>query len=456
VPIESISHVRVAALNGAAEALSVACTNEAGDFDDIRLSILAVAQVAAQDAGTPVRTATVQTFGTLSRLWFSCASDSAVPQREKVLQLVVSLFADSSADVRSAAITTAASLATEAAKPVEHRSDKEGGTGGDSDTKPCASCLLNLHDSPHAWHELLRGAVRLCVDKSDKVRASACRATGHLAQVFDFSKTPFESHTPLSMQDGDSACFPAPPGLETMEIQAPPGLQPMCPAAHESQQKVTNDHMLTQLAETLASAVQAPPAKCQWNACRAVGQMYRNPTIHWETAVAQSLHRVLFNALCHEIASSGNLKVQIQAVQALCQVPDNSSLWGLDTADMAFIALCNAVEGLNRDKAEHGPEDRQRQTYTKSLCEDLRSLGDHWACCSHARLGDFAKQKAKESAGSLRRLVCHSVKKSDVFCGNETGIVCNGGSGDEGGTAIKIEPSSRLLACLAQLDLDEF
>ncbi|CAE7888240.1 unnamed protein product, partial [Symbiodinium sp. KB8] len=230
----------------------------------------------SKDANASVRTSAVQALAALAPHLPQASSESSDEGSEVVL-LVLHLASDAAGDVRSAAAAALASFAGAV------RSRREG-TGGASD-----------HGAQMV--KVAAAVAKLCSDTSDKVRASALRATGVVAEVFES----FDS------------------------------------AVHGT------------FAELLVEGVQRAPAKCQWNACRSAGQLLCCAAVasHQE---ARSVIDTLLPALCQQVSSAENLKVRIQAAQALCQMLEAEELLFKATEDIELIlsAACDAVDFVSQ------------------------------------------------------------------------------------------------------------
>merc|ERR1712232_624155 len=210
-------------------------------------------------------------------------------------ELLLRLFGDAAADVRSAAVTAVASLT-----PFTHGAAC--GTGGTD-----GPCMLTA--GSNFWRRAAVCALQLCGDKSEKVRSSALRAVGFIAEILDFGEA-------VQPNEAAAPCQPShvPPGL------IPPGLAPAVAAPGEVPITHAGEPMVVRIAKVLIQGVQTPPPKCQWNACRSMGQVYQNRTFI-ESPARESAHFLLLGTLCHQVAGAANMKVKIQAAQALLQLP---------------------------------------------------------------------------------------------------------------------------------------
>ncbi|CAE7881624.1 unnamed protein product [Symbiodinium microadriaticum] len=275
-PAESNSSVRAAAVS----ALQTVLRNAAACDGMLRPALLTSAMMSLRlglgDANASVRTSAVQALAALAPHLPQASSESSDEGSEVVL-LVLHLASDAAGDVRSAAAAALASFAGAV------RSRREG-TGGASD-----------HGAQMV--KVAAAVAKLCSDTSDKVRASALRATGVVAEVFES----FDS------------------------------------AVHGT------------FAELLVEGVQRAPAKCQWNACRSAGQLLCCAAVasHQE---ARSVIDTLLPALCQQVSSAENLKVRIQAAQALCQMLEAEELLFKATEDIELIlsAACDAVDFVSQ------------------------------------------------------------------------------------------------------------
>lgn len=325
--------------------------DEAGPrADGLRAELLAALGGRLSDGNGAVRAAAAQALGTAAPIWLTPA---ALAQRGvgdglapcvTVLQLLAGTFCDSATDVRSAAATAAALVVTTA-------SDAE----ADGSRPGIVAAIASF-----PWATLLEALLPMCTDRPEKPRTSALRASGLLVEM-----------------------LPAECGVSSGPPEAPPLLQ--------------------RLAEMLAVGVAAPPAKCQWNACRAVGQVYQSKLFR-ESPLRFALHESLLPALCVQVGKADNMKVHIQAVQALAQLPRESALWSPAAGDQVLIALAKAAltlappppgkkthaDGAANDEKSR-TEERQRVTYAKQLRGELLVIGAHWADCAPPVSSDEAR-----------------------------------------------------------------
>lgn len=276
-PAESNSSVRAAAVS----ALQTVLRNAAACEGMLRPALLTSAMMSLRlglgDANASVRTSAVQALAALAPHLPQASSQSSDEGSEVVL-LVLHLASDAAGDVRSAAAAALASFAGAV------RSRREG-TGG-------------LSDHGAQMVKVAAAVAKLCSDTSDKVRASALRATGVVAEVFES----FDS------------------------------------AVHGT------------FADLLVEGVQRAPAKCQWNACRSAGQLLCCAAVASQQEEARSVIDTLLPPLCQQVSSAENLKVRIQAAQALWQMLEAEELLCKATADIELIlsAACDAVDFVSQ------------------------------------------------------------------------------------------------------------
>ncbi|CAK0907249.1 unnamed protein product, partial [Prorocentrum cordatum] len=327
LPEDTAPHVRAATLTALPPLLWASGADGAGKAADaIADHALAAVRLGAGDVGAAVRTTAAQACGSLAGWWLM---QPARPWERSadVLALLVRLLSDPAADVRSAA---AAALANMAVATVQgamgaHDALESGGTG--SSGCPAANAAEGQ------WVEAIEGTLLLCQDSSDKARSSALRALGYIAEAVDL-----RGARPLQKQDS----------------------------------------LLSRLAGGLAGAVGAPPPKCQWNACRSMGQVYQCSSFLGALESSPSSHATMLEALCRSVSSATNLKVRIQAAQALANLPPAPRLWPRGDADAVLTCLCEALASLDRPVGEQPVEERQRAQYASQLRAELLGLGEHW------------------------------------------------------------------------------
>ncbi|CAE8642350.1 unnamed protein product [Polarella glacialis] len=294
---------------------------------------LATLRSGASDANATVRTAAAQAFGALSHLRFH-AVEGGPSETEAVLQLVMCLCVDTAGDVRSAAVTALASFATvelSAAAGQSSAASLVGVAGG-----AAGASLL----PPSIWRQAAKVTLDVCGDQSDKARASAMRTLGCLVDL-------------LGSDDSDreeAAAYPSsiPPGLGPS-----PGNAPATASGTGSKPWDVTASMEVRIALALADGVQTPPPKCQWNACRSAGQLFRCRNLLAAQDTARQALDVLLMPICQQVSSAANLKVRIQATQALTQLLA-SGLWTQADADAVLLAVCNGIDVLQDNDGSAG------------------------------------------------------------------------------------------------------
>eukprot|EP00927_Polykrikos_kofoidii_P049799 TRINITY_DN43808_c0_g1_i1.p1 TRINITY_DN43808_c0_g1~~TRINITY_DN43808_c0_g1_i1.p1 ORF type:complete len:1362 (-),score=203.36 TRINITY_DN43808_c0_g1_i1:86-4171(-) len=392
---EKSAQVRSAMLPVMPRIVEVAAQGCNGRFAvaSLKPHVLAAVSAGVQDAGATVRTTAAQTCGALARILVDAAvaNQSELKSVETVLESMIFLTKDEAIDVRSAAATACASFAQSAAATAGASNRRGGGlegTGGSGyaeSTEPSAEssnrgCVV----LGSLWCKATESMLVLCQDRSEKVRASSLRALGCLVEAMDLG---------CDLPESPVATVPSlpvpPPGLIV-----PPGL-----AAQK-------EPLLPRVAEALALGVSTPPPKCQWNACRAIGQVYCNPTLlsMGEKDLAH-VHARTSSSLCNAVSQFSNMKVRIQATQALCRLPATPTMWGQANADAVIVAVCDALLSLEPTKGRTSAEEKQIATYLKTLLVELRSLAEHWAQHATNSIGDRARACLTATSAVLLRLV---------------------------------------------------
>lgn len=416
LPAEPSHLVRVAALEmlpGAVMAVrGGTASSAAGAAGGLASQTLAAARAGMGDSNATVRTAAAQACGALATLWAQPAGDSGGGggAAAAVLELLLALFVDPAADARSAAVTAAASLASAWAEAAL-------AAGATDPTQ-----LWEGAGQRPRWGTAIQGALLLGADRPEKPRASALRGLGFLAEVVDLQDGAAED--PGGTTDGGSGptteraplpatVVPATPAMATIPapLGMPPGMAPpgldICTGycATRADEAHSDEPLLLRLARGLAQGVRTPPPKCQWNACRAIGQVYQSASFARAPHCLEA-HQLLLRALCEGAAAADNMKVRIQAVQALTQLPLVPRFWTLADADSVLVALCEALGALGEQTGGKRVEDRQRALYAGALRTELRGLGEHWAACAPATAPGASGQEAiRAAAPALEELL---------------------------------------------------
>merc|ERR1711920_1113142 len=84
---------------------------------------------------------------------------------------------------------------------------------------------------------------------------------------------------------------------------------------------------------------------------------------------------------------SQNVKVRLQAVRALIQIPRTGALWSQLNADAILQAMGPAItfteDACGSSTPQASPaEERHLATYTKQLRRELCQLAVHWSSCT--------------------------------------------------------------------------
>jgi len=135
------------------------------------------------------------------------------------------------------------------------------------------------------------------------------------------------------------------------------------------------------------------------------------------------MHGVLVAALTRAVADVANMKVRIQAAQALVNVPRAetsptvaSTLWAGEQADAVIMAVCDALIALDvKSGAEPPKEGKQAAAYLKALRIELVRLGEHWAVCAAEAPGAAARGRLEKAAVPLASLIA---EEGHVGAGN--------------------------------------
>ncbi|MED6248482.1 hypothetical protein ATANTOWER_000977 [Ataeniobius toweri] len=150
----------------------------------------------------------------------------------------------------------------------------------------------------------------------------------------------------------------------------------------------------------LVKTVQSDAAmKVRWNACYALGNAFRNPSLPLETALwAQDA----FSALCHVVTSCENFKVRIKSAAALA-VPAQRSCYG-DTKRFICVwsSLSSALE--NSEDAVDFLEYRYSTSLRHTLSEALLHL------LSLSKLQDMPELSASLAGEEGRGIKEHLIK----------------------------------------------
>eukprot|EP00931_Biecheleriopsis_adriatica_P116783 TRINITY_DN92379_c0_g1_i1.p1 TRINITY_DN92379_c0_g1~~TRINITY_DN92379_c0_g1_i1.p1 ORF type:complete len:1146 (-),score=274.50 TRINITY_DN92379_c0_g1_i1:31-3270(-) len=301
LPSDTATSVRAAAAT-TLPGLLLATASAAKGHSDVPLAavkgeVLAALKIGLSDVNASVRTAAVQAFGALATFWFRGCANVTPEEQSTVLELVSRLAGDAAADVRSAAVTAIASFAL-AILEDQVEASPAGSTG-----EPCSEPI-----SAEQRDKAVQAVLDVCRDPSDKARSSALRALGCTIGLFT-QATPFH---------------------------------------------VSAAHALKE-----AIGVKGPP-KSQWNACRSAGQLLGSSTLQATPSSARAVLDILLKPICQEVSSAANLKVRIQAAQALQQMLGAENLWRQPDIDMALLALCDAVSFASGNAAEHSTSSRPR------------------------------------------------------------------------------------------------
>jgi len=359
--------------------------------------MLAAVRAGTNDSASGVRTCAAQACGALAEILIGPFDMLTLEGGTVALHLLHALFSDSVPDVRSAAVTAISSIAAAASKRIA--GDADDSTGG---------IVSGLGWRQLPWFSLGEGMLALCADRSEKVRASTFRAIGFLAEVLDADDS---IETPAGCL-GSNPLVDAPPGL------LPPGLASSeVPGDVEAVPQCTVvDPLLLRLGQALANGVRTPPPKCQWNACRAASQLF--PRLKFLSSPHDiSAHKTLLNALAGEVGCAENMKVRIQAAQALTQLPCDAVFWAADDADAILMALCDAFVAIEKGAGASGSSrDRQFATYLQTLRTELYHLGEHWAACSTAPPGEVVCARLAAASSSLMALICGEEDHTNSGC----------------------------------------
>ena len=161
--------------------------------------------------------------------------------------------------------------------------------------------------TPATVARLAKACVAAATQEGDKVRANAARALGHLVSAMRFD---------------DAA------------------------AAAAAEQPSA---WLPEVIQTLMSCLTTGNAKVQWNACHAIGALFRNPTTK---AAGSSWSPLVMRMLLMLMRDTRNFKIRMHAAAALA-VPGDRDEFGNAYPDTVSI-VATALEGLDREGASEG------------------------------------------------------------------------------------------------------
>lgn len=370
MPQESSALVRTAALTALPSVLLVAVGKCSGEAVTLQAYAFTMVHSGVRDANSAVRVGAAQACGSLVSLWKIRGGGGTASNGVfwPAVELMIGCFADEAGDVRSAAVTAVANFAAVALLTPEEL------VGDFADTGGSGGGLLTLHTLQGSiWHAAIQGALVLCRDQSDKARGAAFRAVGCLVEAIDLSHG-----TSPGAESSDGEPFVMPPGLESV----PPGLEHVMDdrvrsCGLQSVKRPTCQHLVILIVETLAWGAGAAPPKCQWNACRAIGQLYHNSSFLLLPQLAE-VHTTLVTSLVEQMEQAGNMKVRIQAAQALTQLPKQEVFWSPHHETMILRGVRGALAALEGSSTETAVEAKQRAVYTQALQTELIGLGDLW------------------------------------------------------------------------------
>eukprot|EP00929_Paragymnodinium_shiwhaense_P090604 TRINITY_DN50780_c0_g1_i2.p1 TRINITY_DN50780_c0_g1~~TRINITY_DN50780_c0_g1_i2.p1 ORF type:complete len:1296 (-),score=273.85 TRINITY_DN50780_c0_g1_i2:65-3952(-) len=470
LPAEASLNTHAAALSALPWVISAASLGATGSSNLAALKPHAIAAVraATKDTNALLRTTAVQTAGALAKLLLRVADGTEAEATRggflTALELVLGLVEDNMLDVRSACAAAFASFASAAAPaspflPAAARDGTEDASGGSPSESPAGSAVVGEAD---LWLRCTTANMQLCLDRAEKVRSSALRASGHLAELLDLSTLPEKSKMAPAASEKPASAAASVQSQAGEAEKAPPGLaqQAKVPwqskrvaearanaegrgggkggkgrggggygAAAAAGEAVARDGtslaisqdkpMLIQLMETLALGVNTPPPKCQWNSCRSMGQVLANTSLYRLTDEDFSeFYKITLRTLLNSIAEKSNMKVRIQAAQALQQLPvpgcvaeaavvSARRFWQPDHGDAVISAICTALVAIDSPPGIDQPAEggKQAAAYVRTLRGELHALAQHWARCTPEPPGAAAREKLFAANHVFERLM---------------------------------------------------
>ena len=327
--------------------------------------------LARSDDSANVRAAACRAVGASASLYGTLPESSSSDEKNTIASrlasdaaLLVAAMRDGAKSVRLPASWAVANVCGSAAARARLR--REAGSSVDLSQEATADdATLSL---------LAEACVDAATREGDKVRANAARALGHVLAAADFRASP--------------------PSLEPLE-RRPPGLVA---------------EKLRDITQALMSCLATGNAKTQWNACRAVRELFANKTIAIESASAcdASMTSTALRMCLMLVRDARHFKLRAHAAATLA-APQSREAFGNAYADVLSVVAAAAEQTFvltteTNTNVTETPHDPDALRHAPRLAARLAATLLRVAALGRAEDAASARDALLKKRGTFRRV----------------------------------------------------